>query len=496
MTTVLHRTRGNPFFVTEIVRLLAADTGSADAGSFGSAVPTGVRGVIRQRVARLSEEARPCLDDAAVLGHDFDLGDLAAVVGDDAATLLERLEPAFAAGILVDSPAGPGRYRFSHGLVHETVYGDLPAARRARIHHRAAVALEARHGVGPGPHLIAVAVHWFQAVPAAAPEPGIDAAVRAAHWAQAHVAHQQATEQLRAALELVARLPGTRDRDVRELQLQDQLDALLILTRGYSADGVDVACARMRELCATVDDHTLLLPSLWRLSIIHCVTLDLDTALDLGHQLLALAGPEGEPSLLLAGHMALGVASTQRGAFDVAQGHLDAAVALCRAGADAAMVGAVLETPGVWARVFSGWNEWMLGRTDAAEDLCLEAVGVGAAEGPESYPIVFAIWFTALMAALDGRADDVIARSDDGMGRAAASGYAMFVPLMAAVPRVGDRRARRARGGRRHARRHERRHAGRRRAHAAALLPVPAGGRGPHGRSLRGGARLHRRGHP
>ena len=67
-TARLHdRTGGNPLFVTELARLLAAE--GPDAG-----VPAGVREVIARRLRRLPQEANALLSLAAVGGADVDLG--------------------------------------------------------------------------------------------------------------------------------------------------------------------------------------------------------------------------------------------------------------------------------------------------------------------------------------------------------------------------------------------------------------------------------------
>jgi predicted ATPase len=102
------RTGGNPFFVTELVRL-----GSRDA------VPAAVTDVVTSRVERLPGEARSVLRTAAVVGRRFDLALLAAVAGDDEDHTLDALEPALAEGMVVED--GADVFRFSHDLVHEAV---------------------------------------------------------------------------------------------------------------------------------------------------------------------------------------------------------------------------------------------------------------------------------------------------------------------------------------------------------------------------------------
>jgi predicted ATPase len=130
------RTDGNPLFVVELVRLLGSD-GTVEH------IPPGVRAVIEQRVGRLSDPTRAVLDAASILGREFDLSVLAGLCDLAPDVLLDRLDPAVAQLIVDAVPGTPGRLRFSHALVRDTLYDDLTATRRLAMHARAARALEA-----------------------------------------------------------------------------------------------------------------------------------------------------------------------------------------------------------------------------------------------------------------------------------------------------------------------------------------------------------------
>jgi DNA-binding SARP family transcriptional activator/tetratricopeptide (TPR) repeat protein len=130
------RTDGNPLFVVELVRLLGSD-GTVEH------IPPGVRAVIEQRVGRLSDPTRAVLDAASILGREFDLSVLAGLCDLARDVLLDRLDPAVAQLIVDAVPGTPGRLRFSHALVRDTLYDDLTATRRLAMHARAARALEA-----------------------------------------------------------------------------------------------------------------------------------------------------------------------------------------------------------------------------------------------------------------------------------------------------------------------------------------------------------------
>jgi class 3 adenylate cyclase len=162
-------TDGNPFFVGEILRglsesgALVFDEASARWSidtSAGIAMPESVRDVIERRVERLGEESLEALRLAAVVGREFDLQLLSAVVEIDGARLLDHLEAAVAASVLAESSDQVGRFRFVHALINQTLYDGLGATRRARMHQRVAEALEELYGADPGEHLGELAVHW------------------------------------------------------------------------------------------------------------------------------------------------------------------------------------------------------------------------------------------------------------------------------------------------------------------------------------------------
>ena len=60
--------------------------------------------------------------------------------------LLDALDEAMAARVVSDVPGGPGRLRFAHVLIRDTLYEGLTTARRARLHRQVVEALEAFYG--------------------------------------------------------------------------------------------------------------------------------------------------------------------------------------------------------------------------------------------------------------------------------------------------------------------------------------------------------------
>jgi DNA-binding CsgD family transcriptional regulator len=166
---VYRQTDGNPFFVTEVVRLLASQ-GRLDPAARGAAVlegglPEGVRAVVAERLSRLSGECRRILEIAAVVGRDFELRVLQPASGLDAEQLLMLLEEAEAARLVGAVPGELSRWRFAHALVREVLYEGLLAARRVRLHGLVGEALEAIYAADPVPHLAELAHHLAEAAP-------------------------------------------------------------------------------------------------------------------------------------------------------------------------------------------------------------------------------------------------------------------------------------------------------------------------------------------
>jgi DNA-binding SARP family transcriptional activator len=131
------RSGGNPLFLDELLR------GGGDV----KALPAGVREAIARRLARLGDPTLRALDVAAVCGAEFDAATIARVSDRSVVEVLEALDGAIEAGLIVATERR-GRYAFSHALVGETIVAALPASRRALLHEHVADVLADRHGAG------------------------------------------------------------------------------------------------------------------------------------------------------------------------------------------------------------------------------------------------------------------------------------------------------------------------------------------------------------
>jgi tetratricopeptide (TPR) repeat protein len=194
-------TEGNALFVSETVQLLAAE-GQVEHADAHLTIPAGVRAVIGRRVARLSDDCRAMLVAASVMGREFGLDVLARLSELQPAELMDVLNEAMAERVLDDVPGAPGRVRFSHVLIRDTLYDELTAARRMQFHTEVGEALEAAYRADPGPHLAELARHFVAAAPLGDRNKAVEYARRAGQRAAAQLAFEEAARHYEIALTL------------------------------------------------------------------------------------------------------------------------------------------------------------------------------------------------------------------------------------------------------------------------------------------------------
>jgi len=201
-------TEGNPFFAGEVLRHLV-DSGAlrregerwtSDRPLAELGIPEGVRDVIGRRLSRLSETANEALRVASVIGREFELPELAAASDLARDALLDALDEAGRARILVEVPGAAGRFAFAHALIRSTLYEELGSAQRMRLHWRVGEALERRHARDLDPHASAIAQHFAEGVLAGDPLRSADASLRAGARAAALAGHEDANAHFERAI--------------------------------------------------------------------------------------------------------------------------------------------------------------------------------------------------------------------------------------------------------------------------------------------------------
>ena len=197
VANLVRRGGGNPFFLQQLARM--------PSGS-GSAVPTSVRELIRDRVGGLSADCRELLQALAVAGRAGDLAMVAGIVGLPLDAARTVLAPAAAQGLLVTEP-GERTARFPHALLQEVLYAELEPHRRAVLHERFAAALAPMVAADAGLHA-ALADHALRAARGGRPVDSVAPLRGAARAAAGRLAFAEAARLLTDALaECGNRLP-------------------------------------------------------------------------------------------------------------------------------------------------------------------------------------------------------------------------------------------------------------------------------------------------
>ena len=144
-TALVQHSGGNPLYAEEFARI-ALERETSDGGA-DLPLPETVQGLIAARLDSLGASEKALLQDAAVVGRVFWLGAVMALSGaadrrelEDRLHALERKE--FLRRERRSVVEGDTQYAFSHVLVRDVAYAQIPRPERAERHERAAAWIE------------------------------------------------------------------------------------------------------------------------------------------------------------------------------------------------------------------------------------------------------------------------------------------------------------------------------------------------------------------
>ena len=420
---VADRCGGNPFFITELLRLLQSERRLAGPDAAAAArreVPVGVRDVLRRRLARLPEQTGTLLMVAAVAGRGFDLDLVEAVTGLDDEPAVDAAEAAVLAGLVLEDDRAAGRYRFAHALVRETIYEDISRARRARLHARVVDALVAVRGAEPEP-AAEMAYHCWQAAPVIGAARALPHLVRAGEQAAAQLAYEAADEQFGRALQLAGQLPASPQATDQEIHIAARLGTVRLIVRGYADPDAAAALARARSLAVRAGRRGEPAGGRWALFMSHLLRSELDLAQELAAELITLGGERNDPALLSFGHWQAGTVALYRGDLQDAQHHFERALAASRDTAPGVPGDAPVELT-VLCQSGLGVARAYQGQADAALQLTGQAVGSARRLG-DPLSLVFALFGDAWAATVAEEVTRVLDSSTEQAALIAKHGF-------------------------------------------------------------------------
>src|SRR5687767_12848966 len=200
------KTEGNPFFVSETIRLLITEGVLEKPEALADLqinIPPRVRDVVRRRLEQLSDHCNKTLTMAAVYGREFSLEVIEALSDADGERALDDLEEAIDARIIAEMPGTGLAYLFTHDLVREAVYDQVKTVRRKRMHAHIAGVLERLYqGHEIEHHLAELARHFVAAERAGDPDKAINYSVRAGRRSLDQLAYEEAARHFEAAVKI------------------------------------------------------------------------------------------------------------------------------------------------------------------------------------------------------------------------------------------------------------------------------------------------------
>jgi class 3 adenylate cyclase/predicted ATPase len=253
---IIEKTEGNPFFMEETVQVLLDEGALVRNGVTHLTrpiselkIPPTVQGILAARIDRLPHDAKDLLQTLSVVGREFPMSLIRAVLPKADEELNRMLNHLQLGEFIYEQPAlGDTEYIFKHALTQEVSYNSVLLERRKQLHERIGAAIEALYANSIEDHLDELAHHYSRS--GNAPK-ALEYHERAGRQALRRSAYTDAMRALTAALELLVRLPESPERDQREFGLQTTLGPVLMITRGWAAPETERVYLRAQGLAET-----------------------------------------------------------------------------------------------------------------------------------------------------------------------------------------------------------------------------------------------------
>jgi TOMM system kinase/cyclase fusion protein len=396
---VVAKTDGVPLFVEELTKMVLEsgllqeleDRYALTGPLPPLAIPATLHDSLMARLDRLAA-VKALAQLGATLGREFSYALLQAVSPWDEATVQRGLHQLVEAEFLYQRGLPPqATYVLKHALIQEAAYQSLLKSARQQYHQRIAHVLEAQFPEMAETQPELLAHHYTEA---GLGEQAIGYWQRAGQRAVARSAHVEAISHLTKGLEVLTTLPETPERTQHELRLQTALGPACIAAMGYGAPAVERAYARARELCQQDAENLHLFPVLSGLRTFYTVRAELQTARELGEQLLRLAERADDLTLLLEAHYALGAPLFFLGRFSQARTHFERSQALYNPAQHRALAFLYGQDRQVVSLSFMAVALWYLGYPDQALARITEAV-ILADELAHPFSLAFALCYAA-----------------------------------------------------------------------------------------------------
>jgi class 3 adenylate cyclase/predicted ATPase len=334
---IIERTGGNPFFMEETVQVLLDEGALVRNGTVKLTkplnelrIPPTVQAILAARIDRLPGNEKDLLQALAVIGKEFQLSLVRAVLqphpqeeaftgenrndrvprprasgtsrsqaGEALEGMLDNLQ--LAEFIYEQPAAGDIEYSFKHALTQEVAYNSVLIERRKVLHERIGAAIENLFGQSIDDHLSELAHHYARSGNA---HKAVEYLRRAGEQATRRGADAEAIRCLKAGLELVRNLPDPNERASAETHLRLALRTAYMSSRGPADAEVGDLNERLVKLARESGDQSVLFSVLIGVSSYRRWRAELTGAREVDEQLMQLARTSGDPErLMMAGFL-------------------------------------------------------------------------------------------------------------------------------------------------------------------------------------------------
>jgi tetratricopeptide (TPR) repeat protein/KaiC/GvpD/RAD55 family RecA-like ATPase len=229
---VYDKTRGNPFFVEEVVKSLKEEEVICrEEGKWkfkeitAIELPKSVKTVVKARISRLDEECQNVLTMASFIGNDFTLEAMCAVTGIEKSKLLKLMDKLFKTGLIKERVVrGEGICSFADTLVRDAVYEEVSPLTRKELHGVVGCALEKAYAETIDDHAGELASHFLVSGDRSK---ALNYFLKAGEKATGIHANAEAASYFQSALRLLGEKEGEQQEKERVLEQLGDIENLL-----------------------------------------------------------------------------------------------------------------------------------------------------------------------------------------------------------------------------------------------------------------------------
>ncbi len=350
-----------------------------DLAVLESTIPIVLPPLVERDLLVLDENDMTLLEACAVAGESFDAASVAAGLGRPLAET-ERSLALLSGNLGLTGATGAASwpdgtisasYQFTQGLFRQVIYDRTSASVRATIHGRVGAALEAGHGDQAVRIAPVLADHFTQAGDQIRSVLHLAAAGETAHARGATVAAESV---LSGALDTLAGLAESPERDAAELRVRMAYGSVLIATRGWFDSSVSDNYERALKLSDDRPPGVDASASRYSLATVS----ELQGKFERTEALLTpLLAAENEGHLAIEAHELVACSMFHQGAFEPSLHNSTMVLEGWDEDAYSVLMARIAEHPASSCNAWSSLALWALGRTDESLAHAERAVELG-----------------------------------------------------------------------------------------------------------------------